>query len=223
VACIGFALSCLVIYQGQKEALPSKPVILPPSPPYESFIAGQGIIESAYKNIPIGSSYSDIITEVYVYVGQRVPKGAPLFKTDTRHFEAQLVQAAQQLALAQEEYRNQEIQFSYYAQLADKNAVSKQAYTTAEYNKKIAAQAVNVARATMELYATDIERSIVRAPIDGQVLESNVRVGQYATQSSGSEDALILFGNTRDLHVRIDILLDQPIKNLRYVCPSDIL
>lgn len=205
IALIGLGLSCFVIYLGQK----TTPVVqLPqayPSSPYENFIAGQGIIESAFKNIPIGSSYADVITDIYVQVGDCVKKGAYLFKTDTRRFEAQLKEALKEQAVAQADYRNQEMQFSYYKNLTDKNAVSKQAYTNAEYNKKIAYEKLEKAKATIKIYASDIERSMVRAPIDGQVLEVNIRVGQYANQASVNDQPLILFGNTQDLHLRIDI------------------
>ncbi len=205
LALIGFALSCYVIYLGQKTTpvIPSKQTY--PSSPYESFIAGQGIIESEFKNIPIGSSYSDVVTKVYVQVGDVVERGAKLFETDTSRFQAQYNQALKEQAVAQQQYINQDIQFSYYKNLSDVNAVSKVAYTTAEYNKKIAAENLEKAKATVAIYKADIERSIVRAPIDGEVLEVNIRPGQFTGQSFMTDQPFILFGNTQDLHLRIDI------------------
>lgn len=205
IALMGLAFSGLLIYQGQKETKAAPLVIHPPSSPYKSFIAAQGMIESAYKNIPIGSSYSDIITDVYVAVGQIVKKRTPLFKTDTRVFQAQLVKALHDVAVAQAEYENQAIQYNYYSGLSDKNAVSKQAYTTAQYNEKIAAEKLKAAQAQVAIYTAHLERSIVRAPIDGQVMELNIRPGQYAQQQSNNQEPLILFGNIHNLHVRTDI------------------
>jgi HlyD family secretion protein len=206
IALVGLGISGLVMYHGQKE-VPFVPLAQTyPNAPYEHFIAGQGIIESAYKNISIGSSYSDVVTDIYVNVGDYVPRGGKLFKTDTRRLEAQLVQAKKARDVALQQYQNQHLQFSYYKKLFDKNAVSKQAYTNAEYAERIAYQNLELAKATVDVYITDIMRATVRAPIGGQVLELNVRIGQYINQIM-TQDAppYLLFGNTQDLHVRIDI------------------
>ncbi len=205
VALLGFLISALVIYQGRQDAPPAPLVVIPPSSPYKKSIAGQGIIEYAYKNRAIGSSYSDIITTIYVQVGEEVKKGAPLFTTDTRKFIAQRAQALQELALAQEELKNQTIQFGYYADLVNKNAVSKLAYTTAEYAQKNAAHKVLAAEAAINLYTTEIERSTVCAPIDGEILQLNIREGELVTHNTNADNPLILFGNTKEMHVRIDI------------------
>lgn len=205
LALLGFFLICLTIYQNPRKTTYIALMTAPPSPPFDHFIAGQGMIESAYKNIPIGSSYSDVITEIYVNVGDFVKKGTTLFKTDTRRFQAQLQEAFTTVLLALQEYKNEAIQFSYYENLINKNAVSKQAYTTAEYKKKIAYQKLEHAKATVHLYKTDIDRSYIKAPIDGEILQLNIRPGQYAYQVLPTKDPLILFGNPDYYHVRIDI------------------
>ena len=51
---------------------------------------------------------------------------------------------------------------------------------------------------------TQLERLIVRAPIDGVVLQVNVRPGEFA-QSGVLRDPLILFGSLARMHVRVDI------------------
>lgn len=205
VAVIGLILCGVVIYQGQKKVVFVETIQSPPSSPFESFIAAQGMIESSYKNIPVGSSYTDVITEVYVAVGDRVKKGTNLFKTDTRLFEAQLAEALADQAVAQEDYRNQTVQFSYYQNLVDKNAVSKQAYTVAEFNQRISQEKLKKAQATVNTYKTHIARSYVKAPIDGEVLQLNIRVGQYAMQVGINDTPLILFGDPDYFHVRTDI------------------
>jgi len=63
-----------------------------------------------------------------------------------------------------------------------------------------AAQAEAAARAV----ETQIARSIVRAPIDGQVLQVNVRAGEYAPTGVLAKP-LMLLGAVRTLHVRVDI------------------
>lgn len=51
---------------------------------------------------------------------------------------------------------------------------------------------------------TELDRLTIRAPIDGQILERNVRIGQFA-ESRNVAEALIVMGNVDVLHVRVDI------------------
>ncbi len=68
----------------------------------------------------------------------------------------------------------------------------------------VAQAAAERARAMVAQIETQRERLIVRAPVDGVVLQVNVRVGEYAP-SGVLRDPLILFGNLERLHVRVDI------------------
>ncbi len=68
----------------------------------------------------------------------------------------------------------------------------------------VAEAQVAKARASVSQIETQRERLIVRAPVDGVVLQVNVRPGEYAP-SGVLKDPLILFGNLDRLRVRVDI------------------
>ena len=205
LALAGIFFSIFMIFHGRQNP-PIPPILFPPAiSPYKHYIAAEGIIESVYKNIEIGPSFADIITHIYVKVGDEVQQCDPLFKTDTRRLEAMQKEAQQAVSLAMIDYENKKIDFSYYEKLTDKTAVSKQAYIDAEYAKKKAAQQVAVAKAQLEVISTDINRSTVRAPIAGEVLQVNIRVGQYANVNPYDKKPLILFGDTNYYHLRISI------------------
>jgi multidrug resistance efflux pump len=70
-------------------------------------------------------------------------------------------------------------------------------------DKAIARASVEQARAQIEQTKTDLDRSLVRAPVDGQVLQVNVRPGEYV--GAPPNQALVVLGNLRMLHVRVDI------------------
>jgi multidrug resistance efflux pump len=72
-----------------------------------------------------------------------------------------------------------------------------------EPDKAIARATVEQARAQIEQTKADLERSLVRASVDGQVLQVNVRPGEYAGAPPGQ--ALVVLGNLKRLHVRVDI------------------
>jgi multidrug efflux pump subunit AcrA (membrane-fusion protein) len=77
--------------------------------------------------------------------------------------------------------------------------------------------AANIAVADAELLQArvDLERSTVRAPIDGTVLKVNARPGQYA-QPGPLEDPLMTVGQIDLMHVRTDV---DEIDSWR-VCPN---
>lgn len=72
-----------------------------------------------------------------------------------------------------------------------------------EPDKKIAYAAVLQARSQIEQTRIELDRLVVRAPVDGDVLQVNVRPGEYV--GTPPNQALIVLGNVRELHVRVDI------------------
>lgn len=70
-------------------------------------------------------------------------------------------------------------------------------------DKAIAQASVAQARAQVEQIRVDIERTLVRAPVDGDVLQVNVRLGEYV--GAPPNQALVVIGNVHKLHVRVDI------------------
>ena len=67
----------------------------------------------------------------------------------------------------------------------------------------VARAAVMEAEADAAQTRTEIDRATVRAPIDGRVLQVNVRVGERVGDQSGQ--ALMVLGRVPPLHVRADI------------------
>lgn len=66
----------------------------------------------------------------------------------------------------------------------------------------VAQAAVEAAEANIHLVETEIDRCLVRAPIDGQVLQVNVRPGEYV--SGQSSKTLFMLGDLNKLHVRAE-------------------
>jgi multidrug resistance efflux pump len=67
----------------------------------------------------------------------------------------------------------------------------------------IARASVLQAQAQIEQTKIELERLIVRAPVDGDVLQVNVRPGEYV--GTPPNQALVVLGNVHKLHVRVDI------------------
>jgi multidrug resistance efflux pump len=69
--------------------------------------------------------------------------------------------------------------------------------------KDVAKAKVEQNIASVEQVQTDIDRLVVCAPVEGEVLQVNVRPGEYVSTMSGQ--ALVVLGNVHVLHVRVDI------------------
>ena len=72
-----------------------------------------------------------------------------------------------------------------------------------KYELEIAQANVTKAKAEVQRVQTDLDRLTVRALVDGEVLQVNVRPGQFV--ASPSMEPLMLLGSTDKLHVRVDI------------------
>src|SRR5690349_14128156 len=75
---------------------------------------------------------------------------------------------------------------------------------TWEPDIEIARVNVASAQAQVQQTQTDIDRLTVRSPVDGEVLQLNVRVGEYA-QTGRMEMPLVMVGSTDTLQVRVDV------------------
>ncbi len=83
--------------------------------------------------------------------------------------------------------------------LADLNRIK----ITWEADKQVANAAVSMADSQLKSTKIQLDRLVVRALADGEVLQVNVRPGQYA--ASAFNQALVVIGDSERLHVRVDI------------------
>lgn len=72
-----------------------------------------------------------------------------------------------------------------------------------EFDKQVAQAAVDRAEAQVKQVETDLDRLTTRALVDGEVLQVNVRPGEFV--GAPPDQALIVLGNVQQLHVRVDI------------------
>jgi HlyD family secretion protein len=213
LAVIGALIALLVVFWSQKKQ-PIPPIPYPaPQSPYKEAIYGAGMIEASTENIAIGTPFVLPIEKVYVVEGDQVKMGDSLLLLDTRALKAQEETAKAQLGAAQVNYEGLKVQFSFYKRLTDKRAVSEQAYENAYYAMKEAEEEVKVAEGQLKQVQTDLERALIRAPVDGGILQVNAHIGEiYAPVSYnvtesyiGLQTSLILMGTVSPLQMRIDI------------------
>ncbi len=72
-----------------------------------------------------------------------------------------------------------------------------------EYDRDVAAAAIDRAEAEVARIETDLDRLIVRSLVAGRVLQVNVRPGEFV--GTPPNQPLVILGNIDRLHVRVDI------------------
>lgn len=68
----------------------------------------------------------------------------------------------------------------------------------------VAQAAVDAAQARLDAVNVELDRLVVRAPIDGHVLSTSIRTGQFAPAGI-TDPPLVLLGETNTLRLRVDV------------------
>jgi multidrug efflux pump subunit AcrA (membrane-fusion protein) len=194
------------------------PPSLPPVSNFGDTVAAVGVTEASTENIAIGTPISGIVPKVFVRAGDEVKDGDPLFELDTRHLRAELEVRKQARAVARSRAKVTEArlddlrrQLAFAEQIKDKRAISSEelsrrrsAVKTAQAEYSESQAQVAAADAQVQATAVEIERSTVRSPIDAEVLQVKLRVGEFAAAGYGATP-LIVLGRSKPLHVRVDV------------------
>jgi multidrug resistance efflux pump len=243
------------VVRGQQKPPKLEPPVPPARTPFGSCVAGAGLVEAETENISVGSALPGIVTQVHVRVGDKVPKGALMFRLDDRQLKAELRvrqanldAAAAQLAKldqmprpeevpssearvqeARANLANMEDQFKRAQTMRARNGISEEEMVNREQaahvareqlrradadykllkagawsaDKDVTRAQVEQMRAQVEQTEIELERLEVRALVDGEVLQVNVRPGEYV--GAPPNQALIVLGSVKNLHVRVDV------------------
>ncbi len=192
------------VIAGSVPAPVAAPVVEPARSPYPKFVAGSGIIEATNGNIAIASALPGIIKQVFVSVGDPVTVGQALFTLDDREALAQLGVAEAQLEKARATLADAETQLSIYQGVTDARAITKGELLRRESAVSVAKAGVVQAVASVGEIKTTLDRMTVRSPLNGSVLQSKARVGEFAP-ASVLLTPLMVVGITAPLEVRVDV------------------
>lgn len=204
LAFAGVTLGIIIAIQGAKTVAPAKPVATPAHSPYAIFVAGTGIIEASSENIAIGTTLGGIVTRIYVQIGSQVKAGDPLFMIDDRTHRAEIALRENALKVVEAQLADARDELAFNENLSDKAAVSAEDTSKRRNNVRIIEAQLAQARAQLASAQTELDKLTVRAPVDGQVLQLKVHLGEYAP-AGVLGTPLIMLGSVEPLHVRADV------------------
>jgi len=204
LALIGLAIGVATVVHDNRPMPVVQPATQPARAPFASQVVGAGIIEAGSGNIAVGTPVAGIIAAIHVRQGDQVNAGDPLFRIDDRDLRAELLPAAARVKEASVQLEQARKQLDLAESVPDKRAVSVEELSNRRAAVAIGAAALAVAQARVEQLKLELERRTVRAPVAGQILQIETRLGEFA-QSGTLPTPPMLLGDANRLTVRVDV------------------
>ena len=169
-------------------------------------VSATGALEPLVK-VEVGSTVSGLVESVGADFNSTVQVGDVLARLEPSEFEQRVTQAQANLAQAQAQLGVAEADFQRYEVLQQRGFVSDQLMTQQRAARDTARAAVAQARASLEAARIDLDRSIIRSPINGVVVDRQIDVGQSV---AASFQAPTLFVIAQDLSsLQANIVVDE--------------
>ena len=176
---------------------------------------------SAISTVTVGSQISGQVTDVRVDFNSPVKKGDILATIDPSTYQAQIEQGAAQIASAQAQLRqaqaglrNATLDYQRKADLGRQQLVAKSDVDQARAALEQAQAQVNSAQAQIrqqtastQTTRVNLQRTVIRSPVDGVVLTRKIEPGQTVAASLQAPE---LFTIAEDLSkMQIELLVDE--------------
>ena len=152
--------------------------------------------------VKVQAKVSGNIVEKYVHGGDIVTAGQPLFRIDSRQYQAQLLNAQSNLAQAQASYNNSAVDLQRYEQLYESGAISEQALATMRSTTDSLRANVEALTALVALAQSNLDDCLVTAPMSGKLGVDDVAVGTFVTPGATS---LVSIGNQDQMYVQFSL------------------
>jgi len=176
---------------------------------------------SAISTVTVGSQISGQVTDVLVDYNSEVKKGEVLARIDPSTYEAQIEQGNAQIANAQASLKqaqatlaNAELDYTRKANLGTQKLVAQSDVDLARAARDQARAQVNAAQASIrqqtastQTTRVNLDRTVIRSPVDGVVLTRSIEPGQTVAASLQAPE---LFTIAEDLSkMKIELAVDE--------------
>ena len=131
--------------------------------------------------VPVAPDVSGFVMEVLIQDNQKVKRGDVLFRIDRARFAIALQQANAQVAARHAALEQAKADQKRYLALSTGVAISQQKQETAVTSQLQAAAAYDQAKADLALAQLNLDRSEVRASVNGTISNMDLRPGAFVT------------------------------------------
>ena len=180
-----------------------EPPITPAKKTFSHAIAASGLVEAIHENTLLGVPHAGLVEQVHVQVWDKVKTGDVILSLDRSELDAQKLVLEAQGSVAKASLDRLQDQLTRLQSLSDPRAISVEELKTRQHDVAVAKAQCSAAEAAVMQNQKLAERLVVRAPIDGTVLQVNVRKGETIGNIAGV--APIVLGNIDEVQVRADV------------------
>jgi HlyD family secretion protein len=179
------------------------PTLEPARKPFPASLGAAGLVEATHENTHVGTPAAGLVASVEARVWDRVTKGQILFRIEDRELRALLLPQIAQCAVAKATRERLQGQVKRLAAVEDPRAIVAEDLEVRRAELTVAEAQLEAAIAAVSQTQALLDRLTVRAPIDGTVLQVNIRAGENITPSSAT--APLILGSIDELQVRVDV------------------
>ncbi len=144
---------------------------------FQILVSANGVVQPINR-IEIKSKASGQVVELPVEEGDAVKKGALIARLDQKDERADLAQAQANLDIARAELTQAQRSFDRRDQLFQRNLISEEERDEIELSLAVAKGKLVQASTALERAQERLAESVVRAPVDGIILQKYVEEGQ---------------------------------------------
>jgi len=131
----------------------------------------------ALEEVDLRADVVGYVTDIHIKEGQKVKKGTLMYTIDQTRYRARKDQASSAVAIAEANLERVQLDVNRYEKLKQEDAIAVQIYDNALVDLRNAQQELNAAKSDLENSLIDLDYASIRAPFDGTVGFSQVRIG----------------------------------------------
>ncbi len=146
---------------------------------------------TAHQIAEVRPQVSGVIEQRLFEEGQKVEAGQPLYKIDSRTYQAAVDSARAELARAQATLNSNTLRVDRFKTLLERRSVSQQEYDEAKAALDENKAAVAAARANLKSAQINLDYATIEAPISGRIGRSTVTAGALVTANQANALATI--------------------------------
>jgi multidrug efflux system membrane fusion protein len=156
-----------------------------------------------YTTVSVKSQVTGVLMQAHFKEGQDVRKGQLLFTIDPRPFEAALKQAEANLARDTAQLRNLREQVKRYAELVEKQYVSREQFDQIKTNADAAEAVVEADKAAVENAKVQLSYCYIYSPVNGRAGTLLVNEGNLVRVNDGTP--LVVINQIMPIYVTFSV------------------
>ncbi len=157
------------------------------------------------STVTVGTAVSGTVAQRLVDFNDKVVKGQVLARLDSANFEARERQARAQLASAEARLAFAEATLRRNEALAAQGFISTPQRDQSLREAEAARADRELARAQLDAARTDLNNSIIRAPVDGVVIKRSIDVGQTVAASFQTPELFLLARDLNEMVIQANV------------------